>query len=74
MLGDVNLDGEVNGHDVDPFVDLLLNGPYQLEADMNGDREVNGLDVDPLVAAVVGGVPNRSPSPPPSSSSSPPSP
>jgi hypothetical protein len=54
-LGDVNLDGVVNGLDVDPFVDVLLNGPYQLEADMNGDGDVNGLDVDPFVAAVVGG-------------------
>ena len=55
VLGDVNLDGIVNGLDVDPFVDVLLNGPYQTEADMNEDGEVNGLDVDPFVAAVVGG-------------------
>jgi hypothetical protein len=53
--GDVNLDGIVNGLDVDPFVDVLLNGPYQAEADMNEDTEVNGLDVDPFVEAVVGG-------------------
>ena len=56
LLGDVNLDGEVNGLDVDPFVDVLLSGPYQAEADMNLDAVVNGLDVDPFVAAVVGGV------------------
>jgi hypothetical protein len=55
LLGDVNLDGEVNGLDVDPFVDVLLNGLYQPEADMNEDEVVNGLDVDPFVAAVVGG-------------------
>jgi hypothetical protein len=55
LLGDVNLDGEVNGLDVDPFVEVLLSGPYQAEADMNGDQVVNGLDVDPFVAAVVGG-------------------
>jgi hypothetical protein len=54
-LGDVNGDGTVNGLDVDPFVDVLLNGPYQAAADMNEDGEVNGLDVDPFVAAVVGG-------------------
>ncbi len=53
--GDVNLDGVVNGLDVDPFVDVLLNGPFQDEADMNADGEVNGLDVDPFVEAVVGG-------------------
>ena len=55
LLGDVNGDGQVNGLDVDPFVDRLLNGPFQAEADMNLDGEVNGLDVDPFVAAIVGG-------------------
>jgi hypothetical protein len=52
---DINLDGGINGLDVDPFVDLLLTGTYQLEADMNCDGAINGLDVDPFVAAVVGG-------------------
>jgi hypothetical protein len=55
LLGDVNLDDVVNGLDVDPFVDVLLNGSFQAEADMNTDGVVNGLDVDPFVAAVVGG-------------------
>ena len=55
LLGDVNLDSLVNGLDVDPFVDVLLNGPYQAQADMNQDGDVNGLDVDPFVEAVVGG-------------------
>jgi hypothetical protein len=54
-LGDVNLDDEVNGLDVDPFVGLVTSGDFQTEADMNGDGAVNGLDVDPFVAAVVGG-------------------
>jgi hypothetical protein len=52
---DINYDGVINGLDVDPFVDLLLTGTYQLEADMNCDGAINGLDVDPFVAAVVGG-------------------
>jgi hypothetical protein len=55
LLGDVNLDSQVNGLDVDPFVEILLGGGYQVEADMNEDTLVNGLDVDPFVAAVVGG-------------------
>ena len=53
-LGDVNLDGELNGLDVEPFVDVLLGGLYQHGADMNGDGHVNGLDVDPFVATDLG--------------------
>jgi hypothetical protein len=53
--GDVNFDGEVNGLDVDPFVEAVLGGGYAAPADMNGDGAVDGLDVDPFVAAVVGG-------------------
>jgi hypothetical protein len=53
-LGDVNRDGAVNGLDVDPFVELLTTGTYQVEGDMNEDGQVNGLDVDPFVAALVG--------------------
>ena len=52
LLGDLNLDGEVNGLDVQPFVDVLLSGPYQTEADMNEDRVINGLDVDSFMAAI----------------------
>jgi hypothetical protein len=54
ILGDVNLDKQVNGLDVDPFVGLVTGGTFQAEGDMNGDGVVNGLDVDPFVAAVVG--------------------
>jgi hypothetical protein len=52
LLGDLNLDGEVNGLDVQLFVDVLLSGPYQTEADMNEDRVINGLDVDSFMAAI----------------------
>jgi hypothetical protein len=55
LFGDVNLDLQVDGLDIEPFVDVMLNGPYQAEADMNKDQTVNGLDVDPFVAAIVGG-------------------
>jgi hypothetical protein len=55
ILGDINDDGEVNGLDVDPFVDVLLASRFDVAADMNGDGAVNGLDVDPFVDAVVGG-------------------
>jgi hypothetical protein len=59
MKGDVNDDRVVNGLDVDPFVDVLLNGTtdeaMEYRADVNDDAVVNGLDVDPFVALVVGG-------------------
>jgi hypothetical protein len=55
LLGDVNHDTEVNGLDVDPFVDVLLASRFDVAVDMNGDGVVNGLDVDPFVAAVVDG-------------------
>jgi len=54
LPGDVNRDNVVNGLDVDPFVDVLLSGPFQAEADMNHDGVVNGLDVDLFVATVIG--------------------
>jgi hypothetical protein len=54
LLGDLNLDGTVNGLDVQPFVDVVINGPYNAAADMNQDGAVNGLDVNPFVTAVVG--------------------
>jgi hypothetical protein len=55
LLGDTNGDGQLDGLDVDPFVDVLLASRFDVAADMNGDGAVNGLDVDPFVAAVVGG-------------------
>jgi hypothetical protein len=55
LLGDVNLDGDVNGLDVDLFVACLLAGGNQAEADMNEDGWVNGLDVAPFVEAIISG-------------------
>ena len=49
LLGDINLDGQVNLLDVAPFVALLSNGGFQLEADINGDGQVNLLDVGPFI-------------------------
>ena len=49
LLGDVNLDGQVDMDDVNPFIDVILNGPYQVEADINQDGAVNLLDVTPFI-------------------------
>ena len=55
VLGDVNLDGEVNLLDVPPFVDLLTTSGYQTEADINQDGAVDLLDVEPFVDLLSGG-------------------
>jgi hypothetical protein len=55
QIGDVNHDAEVNGLDVDPFIDLLLAARFDVAADMNEEGAVNGLDVEPFVAAAVDG-------------------
>ena len=49
LLGDVNLDGEVNLLDVSDFVDRISTGVFQAEADVNQDEQVNLLDVSPFV-------------------------
>ena len=53
-LGDVNQDGTVNLLDVAPFVDVILEGNYQAEADTNQDGLVNLLDVAPFVELLSG--------------------
>jgi hypothetical protein len=55
LLGDVNLDGVVNGLDVDPFVSHVVWGPYLAEADMDQDGHLGGLDVHLFIDAVIGG-------------------
>ena len=55
VLGDVNQDGMVDLLDVAPFVLLLNEGQFQLEADVNQDRAVDLLDVAPFVQLLSGG-------------------
>ncbi len=50
LVGDVNRDGSTNLLDVAPFVELLANGQFQLEADVNQDDQVNLLDVEGFVS------------------------
>ena len=49
LLGDVNLDGEVNLLDVASFVRVLEIGSFQHEADINQDGSVDLLDLEPFV-------------------------
>ena len=54
LIGDVNLDGSVDLLDVGPFVDLLSNGLFQLEADIDQNGVVDLLDVGPFVDLLTG--------------------
>ena len=54
-LGDVGMDGDVNFLDIPRFVDLLISGVYQREADCNQDGDVNFLDIPPFIEILIGG-------------------
>ena len=54
LLGDVDLDGVVNFLDIGPFIALLLNGDFQVEADTNEDGVVNFLDIGPFIVILQG--------------------
>lgn len=54
LLGDINLDGVVDGLDIDPFVTLLTSGGFQAQGDLNSDGVVDGLDIDPFVSVLTG--------------------
>ena len=49
LMGDVNLDGVVDMGDVSPFIQVIIDGPYQIEADINQDGSVDLRDVRPFV-------------------------
>jgi hypothetical protein len=54
ILGDVNLDGSVDARDINPFVQRLVTGVWQFEADTNEDGSVNFLDISRFVALLTG--------------------
>ena len=55
LRGDVNQDGIVDLLDVAPFVNLIVEGAFQLEGDLNGDGTVDLLDVTPFTTLLIGG-------------------
>jgi hypothetical protein len=55
LLGDLDGDGDVDGVDIDPFVQILSgNLPYDPAGDFDGDGDVDGVDIDPFVGALSG--------------------
>jgi hypothetical protein len=55
LLGDVNLDGNVNALDISGFISRLTSGTYQAEADINQDTAINALDISGFVSCLTGG-------------------
>jgi hypothetical protein len=55
LLGDVNIDGNVNALDISSFVGRLTTGVYQPEADINQDAAVNALDISGFISCLTGG-------------------
>lgn len=53
-IGDVNRDGSVDLQDIAPFVALLTQGDYQIEADINMDGAVDLSDVALFVDLLTG--------------------
>ena len=53
ILGDVNQDGVVNFADIDPFINVLISGGFQEEADANQDGVVNFSDIPAFIAALI---------------------
>ena len=54
LLGDANLDGELNLLDVAPFIERLLGDEFHRELDFDGDNVVTLLDVEPFVNLLIG--------------------
>ena len=45
LLGDVNLDDDVNFLDIPAFIGVITGGGFQIEADINKDGAVDFLDI-----------------------------
>ena len=54
VKGDVNLDGEVDFFDIQPFIDALSGGTGQPEADIDCDGEVSFFDIQPFIELLAG--------------------
>ena len=49
LLGDVNLDGEVDFFDISPFISLLSRDGFLEEADVDRDGDVDFFDISPFI-------------------------
>jgi len=49
LLGDLNQDGVVDFSDISPFIQALVTGEFQAEADIDLNGVVNFLDIGPFI-------------------------
>jgi len=54
LLGDCDLNGEVNFLDIAPFIASLSSGDFLAQADCDESGEVNFLDIAPFIAVLSG--------------------
>ena len=54
LLGDVNLSELVDFSDIEPFIELLISGSYQLEADCDRNGTVDFSDIPEFIAILQG--------------------
>ena len=54
LLGDVNMNGTVDFADISPFVAILTNGGFTVEADINQNGLVDFADIPPFVGLLTG--------------------
>ena len=54
LLGDVSLNGSVGFEDIGPFVDRVLSGVFQAEADISGNGTVGFEDITPFIDLILG--------------------
>ena len=52
VLGDVNLDGDVDFFDISPFIALLTANGFQDEADLDQNGAVDFFDISPFITAL----------------------
>ena len=54
QLGDIDKDGLLTFFDIPPFISLLSNDEYQIEADANQDGDVSFLDIAVWISFIAG--------------------
>ncbi len=53
LVGDVNRDRVVNFSDLLPFISVLSNGEFQVEADIDQNAAVNFFDIEPFIQLLI---------------------